>query len=134
MLVFSRQNILRDAPFSRMELVSCRNLLIYLQQPAQKRVLRTLHYSLNPGGYLLLGAAENIGDAPDLFDPVDRKSKVYRSRPVATHVPPDLGYGTAAMPELRPETVNGWTEALYPEVAERKATPQTDQRIFRCND
>ena len=120
MLVFSRQNILRDAPFSRMDLVSCRNLLIYLQQPAQKRVLRTLHYSLNPGGYLLLGAAENVGDAPDLFDPVDRKSKIYRSRPVATHVPPDLGYGTRPIPALGRETVVARSTPNLQNLADRK--------------
>jgi len=80
MVVFSKQNLLRDAPFSRMDLVSCRNLLIYLQPSSQKKVLSVLHYALNPSGFLLLGSSETVGDAPELFSLVDRKSKIYSKR------------------------------------------------------
>jgi two-component system CheB/CheR fusion protein len=80
MVVFSKQNLLRDAPFSRMDLVSCRNLLIYLQPSSQKKVLSILHYSLNPTGFLLLGSSETVGDAPELFSHVDRKNKIYSKR------------------------------------------------------
>ncbi len=83
LVVFSRQNVLKDAPFSRMDLVSCRNLLIYLQPTAQKKVLRILHYALNSSGTLLLGSSETVGDAHDLFSLVDRKHKIYSKKNVA---------------------------------------------------
>src|SRR5258705_467720 len=77
---FMKRNLLRDAPFSRMDLVSCRNILIYLQPSAQKKVLSILHYALNPSGYLLLGSSETVGDAPELFSLLDRKTKIYTKR------------------------------------------------------
>jgi two-component system, chemotaxis family, CheB/CheR fusion protein len=106
MLVFSKQNVLKDAPFSRMDLVSCRNLLIYLQPPAQKRVLRILHYSLNPIGYLMLGMSETVGDAPEWFAPVNRKNKLYLKKPVLAQVPTDVSFGVPARPEpIRPPAI-----------------------------
>ena len=77
MVVFSHQDVIRDSPFSRMDLVSCRNLLIYLQPEVQRKVLRVLHYALAPGGFLLLGHSETVGDASELFSLVDRKAKIY---------------------------------------------------------
>ena len=100
MLVFSHQNILNDAPFSRMDIVSCRNLLIYLQPPAQGRVLRILHYSLKPSGYLVLGASENVSDAAELFAPIDRKSKIFVKRSVAVRIPAELGLAAPVVPGL----------------------------------
>ena len=84
LVVFSKQNLLRDAPFSRMDLVSCRNLLIYLQPSSQKRVLSILHYSLNRWGHLLLGSAETVLDTPELFSIVDRKNKIYAKKQSST--------------------------------------------------
>jgi two-component system CheB/CheR fusion protein len=75
--VFAKQNVVADPPFSRVDLISCRNLLIYLTPPLQKRVIPTFHYALNPNGFLLLGAAETIGAFSDLFTPVDRAHRVY---------------------------------------------------------
>ncbi len=77
MVVFARQNLISDPPFSRMDLISCRNLLIYLEPSLQKKVLPTFHYALNPEGYLLLGASESIGHFTDLFEPADKKHKIY---------------------------------------------------------
>jgi two-component system CheB/CheR fusion protein len=99
LLVFSRQNVLRDAPFSRIDLVSCRNLLIYLQPNAQKKTLRIFHYALNPSGYLLLGTSETVGDAPELFAPVDRQNKIYVKRRVAVPRLIDFDAGTRARAE-----------------------------------
>jgi two-component system CheB/CheR fusion protein len=83
LVVFSVQNIAKDAPFSRLDLVSCRNLLIYLQPSVQRRILRILHYALAPRGFLMLGTSESIGDSVDLFTLVDRKEKIY----AAKHLP-----------------------------------------------
>jgi two-component system CheB/CheR fusion protein len=118
-LVFSHQNILKDAPFSRMDLVSCRNFLIYLQPTAQKRVLRILHYSLNPTGYLLLGASESIGDKPELFAPIERKSKIYSKRPIAAQVPAEFRFGVPAMPEPLGDALGRPTPSLQ-NLADRK--------------
>ncbi len=77
-VVFSRQDITRDPPFSRLDLVSCRNLLIYFNQGLQTRVLEAFHYALNPGGVLFLGKSETVGPNEVLFSVIDRTHKIYR--------------------------------------------------------
>jgi two-component system CheB/CheR fusion protein len=84
--VFSRHNLATDPPFSRLDMVSCRNVLIYLDTELQKRVLPVLHYSLNPGGILLLGASETVGSFTDLFSTLDQKHRVYAKNHVAQAV------------------------------------------------
>jgi two-component system CheB/CheR fusion protein len=79
-VLFASHNILRDPPFSRLDLVSCRNLLIYLDRTVQRQILQTFHFSLRPGGYLFLGSAESAEIADDLFAPVDKKNRIYRAR------------------------------------------------------
>lgn len=81
-ILFSLHNILHDPPFSRLHLVSCRNLLIYLERDVQKKVLEVLHYALQPGGYLFLGSAETAEIAGGLFTPVDKKHRIYRATQV----------------------------------------------------
>jgi two-component system CheB/CheR fusion protein len=78
--VFSPHNIIRDAPFSRMDLVSCRNLLIYLGGDLQERVLPIFHYALRPGGFLFLGVSETVARHADLFAPADRSHRIFRRR------------------------------------------------------
>ena len=73
MVVFARQNFIADPPFSRMDLISCRNMLIYLEPSVQKKAMPTFHFALKPRGFLLLGASESIGGFTDLFEPVDKK-------------------------------------------------------------
>jgi two-component system CheB/CheR fusion protein len=80
--VFARQNVLRDPPFSRLDLISCRNVLIYFETAAQRKLIPFFHYALKPGGYLLLGGAETVGHFSDLFEPVDSKTKLFAKRPV----------------------------------------------------
>lgn len=75
--IFSKHNILKDPPFSRMSLISCQNLLIYLETNPQKKVLQSFHYALKPSGYLFLGRSETIGTSTDLFEPLDKKIKLY---------------------------------------------------------
>ena len=81
-VIFAVHNVLRDPPFSRLDLVSCRNLLIYLDRPAQQQVLEMFHFSLRPGGYLFLGTSETVDVAPRFFTPVDKVHRLYRANPV----------------------------------------------------
>ena len=78
MLVFSEQNVIRDPPFSKLDLLSCRNLLIYLDGKLQKKLIPMFHYALNPGGYLFLGTSETVGEFGDLFAALDRKQKIFQ--------------------------------------------------------
>ena len=79
MVVFAPQNILTDVPFSRLDILSCRNLLIYLNRELQKKLLSLFYYALNPGGILLLGTAESTDNFPDLFAPLERSLAIYKS-------------------------------------------------------
>lgn len=84
--VFAQHNILNDPPFSRMDFISCRNFLIYLDTSAQKKAIKTFHYALNETGYLLLGKSETIGSSTALFSPINKKYKVYaRKKDSGTH-------------------------------------------------
>lgn len=78
MIVFAPQDAAKDPPFTKMDIISCRNLLIYMESELQKKLLSLFSYSLNPGGILLLGSAETIGDMTKFFTPVDAKSRIYR--------------------------------------------------------
>ncbi len=80
MVVFSVQSVIKDPPFSRLSLVTCRNLMIYLDAVLQKKIIPTFHYTLNPGGILMLGTSESIGEFTDLFAPIDTKWKVYQRK------------------------------------------------------
>ena len=79
-LVFSEHNIIKDPPFSKLDLISCRNLLIYLGGDLQKKLIPLFHYALNPGGGLFLGTSETVGEFMDLFTALDRKLKLYQRR------------------------------------------------------
>lgn len=89
--VFAQHNILSDPPFSRMDFISCRNLLIYLEGSAQKRAISTFHYSLKEGGFLMLGKSETIGRSEELFTTIDKKFKFYsRKRDSGVYKIPDI--------------------------------------------
>ena len=119
MMVFSEQDVLKDPPFSKLDLLSCRNLLIYMDADLQKRLIPMFHYALNPSGRLFLGSSEGVGDFNDLFTPIDRKAKLYqrkadfhgmrRSAPsrflprvAATASAPDAGSTKTALPGKLP--------------------------------
>ena len=106
--VFSPHSLIRDPPFSRMDLVSCRNLLIYLAPNLQGHVIPLFHYSLRPNGFLFLGTSENVGQFSELFSPIDKKQRLFKSREnaggslrlpllvrgaAAAHLGSDLGRG-----------------------------------------
>jgi two-component system CheB/CheR fusion protein len=80
-VVFARQNLLSDPPFSRMDLISCRNLLIYIEPSLQEKVMATFHFALKPKGTLFLGSSESVGSYADLFEPLDKKHKIYSRKP-----------------------------------------------------
>ena len=80
MLVFSEQDVIKDPPFSKLDLISCRNLLIYMGGELQKKLIPLFHYALNPGGFLFLGTSETVGEFADLFAALDRKSKLYQRK------------------------------------------------------
>ena len=87
MCVFARQNVFSDPPFSRMDLISCRNVLIYLSPILQKKVVPIFHYALKPDGFLLVGNTEGLlGSGAEIFDLVDRKSKIYQKKAVPSPV------------------------------------------------
>ncbi len=108
MCIFSPHNVIKDAPFSRIDILSCRNLLIYLNTDIQSRVIPIFHFSLRSGGVLFLGNSENVTRHQKLFAPVDRKNRVYRRLETATRIIPDFPLSPRARgPEpadfLRPE-------------------------------
>jgi two-component system CheB/CheR fusion protein len=80
MIVFAVQNVINDPPFSKIDLLSCRNLLIYMDSDLQKKVLPLCHYTLTPEGILFLGTSESIGDFTDLFKPIDSKWKIFKRK------------------------------------------------------
>lgn len=80
MITFATQNVIMDSPFTKLDVITCRNLLIYLTPELQQRILSLFHYSLNPEGILFLGSSEAINSSTDLFVPIDSKSKLFRRR------------------------------------------------------
>ncbi len=82
MLVFSEQDVIRDPPFSRLDVISCRNLMIYMGAELHQKLIPLFHYALNPNGVLLLGTSETVGEFGDLFARLDRHSKMYRRREI----------------------------------------------------
>ncbi len=81
MILFANHNFIKDPPFSHLDLISCRNVLIYLNQTAQERVMETFHFALKPGGYLFLGLSESAESAADLYTPLSREFHIFQTRP-----------------------------------------------------
>ena len=109
---FARQNVVTDPPFSRLDLISCRNVLIYLSPELHKRCIPQFHHALTPGGYLVLGPAESVGAFEEFFELVDRKNKIYAKKMVATPRPPEVPdyqgarFGLAAIRPVSAEAAN----------------------------
>jgi two-component system CheB/CheR fusion protein len=118
-VVFAPQNLIGDAPFSKLDLISCRNLLIYLEPEIQKKVVSLFHFALNDGGCLMLGPSETVGRQTNLFEPISSPWRVYqRSGPTRRHIveiPIDTGASrrnAAAEIERRTITPMGLTELM----------------------
>ncbi len=103
--VFAQQNITKDPPFSHQDLIVCRNMLIYMGNVLQRKVLQTLHYALKPDGYLLLGSAETVGASADLFSTALAEHKVYKKKdlPLGIHYQPAITPHAHTLPSLRTE-------------------------------
>jgi two-component system, chemotaxis family, CheB/CheR fusion protein len=102
MCIFSLHSVIRDPPFSRLDLISCRNLLIYLKPFLQGQIIRLFHYSLRPGGYLFLGNSENVSRQSELFTSLDRKNRIFRRRDLVARPPLPL---QQFLPHLRREAI-----------------------------
>jgi two-component system CheB/CheR fusion protein len=107
--VFARHNLAQDPPFSKLDLISCCNVLIYLAPVLQRTVLSTLHYSLKPSGFLLLGPSESIGTLSEAFQQVDKTHKIYRLQPAASVRAPAqrVGRRTEGRADLRETAAEG---------------------------
>jgi two-component system CheB/CheR fusion protein len=113
MCVFARQDLTRDPPFSRLDLISCRNLLIYMDSVLQAKIVPTFHYALKPKGFLMLGASETISSFPGLFAPEDKKHRVYCKK----HSPLPLNFDF---------TARSYADHAEGELASTRATPHAD--------
>jgi two-component system, chemotaxis family, CheB/CheR fusion protein len=112
--IFSTQNVFNDPPFSRMDLVSCRNVMIYLSQPLQKKVIPIFHYALNPTGFLMLGSTEGLlGAGSELFEMTDKKQKIFRKRLVSA--PVAFGF-SVGKPEHAPNDAKTAAPSKSPEI------------------
>ncbi len=98
MAVFAAQNVIKDPPFTKLDLISCRNLLIYLNADLQRRLMQVFHYALKPGGLLFLGSSETIGGFTDLFEVVDKKWKIFRRKETALAPHPLMEFPAQASP------------------------------------
>jgi two-component system CheB/CheR fusion protein len=114
MCIFAKQNVAKDPPFSNLDLISCRNLLIYLGPVLQKRVVPTLHYALKPSGFLMLGGAESLGTYSEYFAPLDKKNRIYQKKNSVSRLPthfgsPDYrvrkGSDAKSTPEAQPDSL-----------------------------
>jgi len=131
MCIFSPHNLIKDAPFSRIDLLSCRNLLIYLNAEIQNRVIPIFHFSLNAGGVLFLGSSENVTRHQKLFAPIDRRNRVFRRLETATRIIPDFpltararvpeGAGPSPLEFLQAQRLSGLVSRQAEAVADRYA-------------
>jgi two-component system CheB/CheR fusion protein len=127
MVVFAPHNILRDAPFTRLDLLTCRNLLIYLQPSAQKKALSLFHFALKTGGFLLLGSSETPGELSEEFEPIDKQWRVYRKRrDVQLSATLRIPYATG--PKLH---ARGFPLAFAPSFSDRAVLSLYDQMLAR---
>ena len=125
MCVFARQNVAVDPPFSNIDLISCRNLLIYLGQPLQLKVLPLFHYALRPDAFLVLGASETVGGFADLFALLDKKTRIYVRK--ASRLRPSMSFGA---PRVEPPPAARTEPASHPAIAHLSDVQRQADRIL----
>jgi two-component system CheB/CheR fusion protein len=124
MCTFSPHSVIRDPPFSRIDLISCRNLLIYFGPEIQSTAIPTFHYSLRPGGYLFLGTSEGLGQHPHLFATLDKKNRIFQRR---AHEPARLPTGISSALSRFP---GGGSPARYRARGERSLRETVETQIL----
>jgi two-component system, chemotaxis family, CheB/CheR fusion protein len=120
--VFARQNLISDPPFSRMDLIACRNVLIYLGNSLQKKLLPLFHYGLKATGYLILGPSETVGDFSDLFALVDKKNKIYTRKIAASRLDINPLASSYPLETLNPQPIvskDNWGDIEIEQQADR---------------
>ncbi|MEG5031521.1 chemotaxis protein CheB [Microcoleus sp. AT3-D2] len=119
--VFARQNLIGDPPFSRMDLITCRNVLIYLGPQLQKKLLPMFHYGLGPGGFLLLGTSETVGEFSELFALFDKKNKIYTKKQLSHWLSMDLNASSYSLtpPNVPPQQTEKMDEIEIDKEADR---------------
>ncbi|MDQ7914809.1 CheR family methyltransferase [Pseudomonas sp. 102515] len=121
-VLFAQHNLLSDPPFSRLDLISCRNLLIYLDRKVQAELLHTFHFALKPGGYLFLGSSESADVQSSLFATVDKKNRIYRAKHTTSVIRPtpllNLNPGVHSV-RLPPHQVGRRKKVSFAEVHQR---------------
>jgi len=123
--IFARQDLSSDPPFANLDLVTCRNVLIYLGESLQKKLLPIFHYSLNPTGFLMLGTSESTGRFSSLFDSVHKKSKIYAKK--LTGKPPSLFFTPSSYPAVK----KGEGQKVHERLSKRfDLERETDQLIL----
>lgn len=125
MIVFATQNVLRDPPFSKMDLITCRNLLIYLEPELQRKIIPLFYYALNKEGLLFLGSAETVGRFSELFTPVNKKGKIYRKR--EGHAPHRPVTDFRTMRNLRPHDA---TRLSHPRADDERTMREISRQIL----
>ncbi len=129
MVIFAPQNLVMDPPFTKLDLLSCRNLLIYLEPELQKRLLPLFHYSLRPGGVLVLGSAETVGDSTGLFSALPGRNRLYQRRDQG--VGAELASFTAAFPRGRLNNAQKMTMAAQSPLSAPNLQKLTDSLLLR---
>jgi two-component system CheB/CheR fusion protein len=124
MCIFAQQNLTKDPPFSKLDLITCRNVLIYLGPALQSKVMRLFHYALRPSGYLVLGLSETVGNASDLFAAIDRHAKIY-SRKTGVAAVNQLEFGSYGDVRL-----DGGTKPVPPIRSAMESQRRVDQYIL----
>lgn len=119
--IFAPHNVLKDPPFSRIDLISCRNLFIYLDNPAQKRVLETFHFAMNSTGILMLGKAETISSSTKLFSEINKKYKIYSRNKGPEHA-------IFPLPNFKSSSKEKYGEKLSPKVNTQSNTSMVKKK------
>jgi two-component system, chemotaxis family, CheB/CheR fusion protein len=132
-IVFARQNIVKDPPFIRNDLISCRNMLIYMNAPLQKKIMTTLHFSLNPNGFLLLGPSETVSVFNEDLEETNRKWKIYRKKEGTRSV---VGMTPMAAAAENSRSSHSYRPAGYGQYTERSLSNQLQDEFcsMLCED
>ncbi|MEK6302035.1 MAG: chemotaxis protein CheB [Acidobacteriota bacterium] len=124
LVVFARHNVAQDPPFSRMDVISCRNLLIYFGAAIQKNIMPIFHYALKPSGFLVLGSSETVGTFADLFALVDRKQKIYSKKSTPS------GLGIKLNPITRARAIPAVESGKIPDSGEFSVRTEVDRILL----